>query len=781
MVNEQSIATESPLLLSEAHSIGQTFVARYDGLKGVEVQLSFPQPTQDEIHFHLRSEPGALQDLTSTVIRMAEISDGGYYPFLFEPQKDSNQQYFYFFLELTGAEIVEVGSAGGDAYLDGAMYQDHEPLDRQMSFRLIYDPFLALGGLFKEVISWIGMLITAIFLFLLPGLALLTMSFPKTSRISSISRLALGIGIGLALYPVLFLWTDLLDLHLGSLYAWVPPILSLMYLLWRFRSWRPSFHIKTLVHEWSSSDSFLPDIALLVAVSALLFLDFFEIRSLDLPLWGDSVHHTMISQLLVHNQGLFDSWEPLAELQSLTYHFGFHANTAVFHWITGSSLPQSVLWTGQIVSFMAVFSLYPLVQKAGGKKWGGVIALLIAGFLSAIPNFYLNWGRYTQLAGQAILPAAVYLIWESMEDRTRNWPLLGLTCIAIAGLGLTHYRVLIFALIFFFALILMILRKKNLTELIKRISVIGLGAGLIFLPWFINTFQGKITTNFLRSLTIPASAATDWTQQYNAIGDLTHYLPTTLWILLAGAILLAFLQRMKGAILILVWWLLILLATNPQWMHLPGEGTISNFAFFIAVYIPSSLLIGVVSGGMLSKLPHAWTRVLSIIVFCLLVVGLNLRLKDLDIKNHNIATKPDIRASDWIQENTSPEAKFLTNAFFAYNDTNIVGSDGGWWLRLLADRDTTLPPINYGTEKGPRTDYRLWVNALYMEITSKGITHPDVLRILEERSVTYIYIGQRNGRANYSGPDILLADRLLSDDHFQLVYHVDRVWIFKIQ
>jgi len=42
---------------------------------------------------------------------------------------------------------------------------------------------------------------------------------------------------------------------------------------------------------------------------------------------------------------------------------------------------------------------------------------------------------------------------------------------------------------------------------------------------------------------------------------------------------------------------------------------------------------------------------------------------------------------------------------FAYGDSVIVGSDGGWWLPLLARRQTTLPPINYGSEQGVRADY----------------------------------------------------------------------------
>jgi len=148
---------------------------------------------------------------------------------------------------------------------------------------------------------------------------------------------------------------------------------------------------------------------------------------------------------------------------------------------------------------------------------------------------------------------------------------------------------------------------------------------------------------------------------------------------------------------------------------------------------------------------------------------------------HALVTRPDIRAAEWIQENTPQDARFLVNSFFAYDDTVIVGSDGGWWLPLLAQRQTTLPPLTYGSEGGPRPDYVQWINALTTEIQNKGIAHPDVLALLRERGVTHVYIGQRQGRVNYGGPYVLEPGQLLASPNFRLVYHQDRVWVFEVQ
>jgi len=420
---------------------------------------------------------------------------------------------------------------------------------------------------------------------------------------------------------------------------------------------------------------------------------------------------------------------------------------------------------------------------------------------------------------------------------------MALTWIVLGGLALTHYRVLIFALLFFAAFFILRIRRDTWHALLARTFWSGIGAGLLFLPWFIHTFAGKIMLIFSTQLTTQAKAVSTWTQQYNAIGDLSSYLPMWLWWLLPVSIIWGLWRREKGVALVSLWSFLILLAANPQWLRLPGEGALSNFAVFIAAYIPVGVLVGYMLGGVISckfdnvtfprkdqnLLPQSPQRVtkeskklkagfpscyfvpfvvkklvsslnvtlsnksqvtsehkslalaLLILVFVVGAWGARQRLGDLQVMPHALATRPDIRAAEWIQENTPQDARFLVNSFFAYDDTVIVGSDGGWWLPLLARRQTILPPLNYGSERGPRPDYILWVNALTTEIQNKGIAHPDVLALLRARGVTYVYVGQRQGRVNYGGPHVLEPEQLLASPNFRPVYHQDRVWVFEVQ
>jgi hypothetical protein len=194
------------------------------------------------------------------------------------------------------------------------------------------------------------------------------------------------------------------------------------------------------------------------------------------------------------------------------------------------------LWTGQILNILAVICVYPLAIRIGGNRWAGIAALLIAGLLVPMPMYYLNWGRYTQLAGQVILLGVALLAWIDLESEDQRWSPIALVGLVFVGLGLTHYRILIFAAIFLVAFVLVYASKKKLRFQIRRILAYAVFAMIIFLPWFIRIFSGRLPLMFERQITTPASQISAFTEQYNSIGNLSTYLPVWLWILLPLAI-----------------------------------------------------------------------------------------------------------------------------------------------------------------------------------------------------------------------------------------------------
>lgn len=776
-------SSPTPAALQAGHTVGQTFSARHAGLTSVDVFLAPHSPAAGQVTLNL--QPLGSGQAVSASLPAAGVAAPGFVRFTFEPQPGSRNQDYQATLALDGPGRILVGNGPGNTYADGALYQDGQPVDAQMAFRLGYDPVRMAAGFAVETAHWLALLAAAAGLYVAPGLALLAYAWPRFAPAGWAERIGIAIGVSLAIYPVLLLWTGLAGLHLGPLYAWAPGIAGVVALAWRFRRWRPSA-IPAAWRAWAASGNVWPDVTLVVIAGLVIASRCVVIGSMDTPLWGDSYHHTVITQLIVDHGGLFSSWLPYAEMQTFTYHFGFHADAAVFHWVTGLDTPQAVLWTGQIVNVLAVIALYPLGVRVSGNRWGGVFAVLLAGLLGPMPMTYTNWGRYTQLAGQAILPAVAGLTWSALGSpapgRRAALKEIALCILAVAGVALTHYRILILAILFFGVCLAPNLRKGRALASLARLALIGVGAGALFLPWFLNVFAGKVLVFLGYQLSTPAQAVWEFTSQYNAAGDLATYAPVLLWLALPIGVGWGLWRRQRGVALVAAWWFLAILVANPRWLNLPGEGAINNFAVLIAAYIPVSLLAGSALSWIASQTRRRW--VAPACLLAAVVAGLwgaRQRLDDVAPATYALFTRPDARAADWIQKNLPADARLLVNSFPAYGGYVIVGSDGGWWLPLLTGRQTNVPPMNYGNEQEPRPDYLLWVKALPAEIQSQGISHPETLAMLRQRGYTHVYIGQQQGAVGNPGDPTLSVHSLLDSRSFVPVYHQDRVWIFEIR
>ena len=782
-------ANTSLIRLENGKMIGQTFTAGYRGLNGVAIFLKPDVQGDGQLVFHLQEAgtPGSGQELASTSLSLERVQQPGFYRLDFAPQQDSTHHDYYFWFEIQGNGNLLTARGPAEVYLDGALYMNHEPQDAQLTFRLAYDRIQAVQGLLYEGGNWLVLLGLALLLFLLPGWALLSFCLPDWNQLWWAVQAGLSVGVSLAIYPVLLLWTNLVGLHLGVWYAWLPPLFGVGGLIWRFR--RRPLRMPDLrrIHP-----AWLPDLAMVSLLALLMFIRMWVMRGLVVPMWGDSYQHTMITQLMVDHNGLFNTWLPYSPSQSFTYHFGFHSLAAAFHWMSRLPVNQATLWAGQLVNIFAVLALVPLASRIGRSRWAGVTAVFVAGFLLTLPQIYINWGRYTQLAGQVILPVAAYLGWVLLSDSRFQKRQIAVVGLVMGGLALTHYRVLVFGGLFFVVAYLIEFSRRTAVQLAGRILQAGAIAMILFLPWFVRIFSGTLLSLFAAQVSTPSTQVGTAIQEFNTIGSIFNFMPPWLWLILLLVAGWGLWRREKGAALIAFWWTLNLLSANPQWLHLPGTGAIGSFTVMIACYIPAALLIGGALGWTFVPMPastqtepHLPASILRPgVSFLLLIVAIGAgmwtarqRINDVDTFGSTLFTRADQRAATWIRANVPQEKVFLVNSFLAYSGTLAVGSDGGWWLPLQASRQTTLPPINYDTEAGPRPDYTAWVNQLTATLQQKGLDDRDSLDLLKDHNVTHVYIGQRNGSVNSPGP-LFTAEQLIENAHFKLLYHQDRVWIF---
>src|SRR4030042_1177968 len=93
----------------------------------------------------------------------------------------------------------------------------------------------------------------------------------------------------------------------------------------------------------------------------------------------------------------------------------------------------------------------------------GLFAAIITGFITPMPAYYTSWGRYTELTGLLILPAAFTLVLLLMEvnKSRRKFLIVFLSAITLGGLFLVLYLVTVFlgCLFVSYFVIFMVIKK----------------------------------------------------------------------------------------------------------------------------------------------------------------------------------------------------------------------------------------------------------------------------------------------------------------------------------
>ena len=183
----------------------------------------------------------------------------------------------------------------------------------------------------------------------------------------------------------------------------------------------------------------------LLAFAAILAFRFYQARTLVVPAWVDSVHHTLLTRLILETGGVPADFEPYMPVP-LHYHAGFHTVTALFAFLSGLEPVRAVLVFGQVLNAAAALGVYRLAHAIWGGWRRGLAAMLLVGFAFQMPAYYLTWGRYTLLAGIFIFTIAASMVLEAQrgeEGAGRGVQLAVLT----AGLIFSHYlAAILFAL-----------------------------------------------------------------------------------------------------------------------------------------------------------------------------------------------------------------------------------------------------------------------------------------------------------------------------------------------
>jgi hypothetical protein len=430
-----------------------------------------------------------------------------------------------------------------------------------------------------------------------------------------------------------------------------------------------------------------------------------QVGELPLPAWVDSVHHALIVRLIEEQGGLPRDFLPFFPAE-FHYHFGFHAAAAVFGWWSGLEAGEAVLWLGQALNAAVSLSVYRLgytlaggdegaQQELGGGRRGfavGLGAALLSGFMFQMPGYYATWGRYTLLAGLALLGPALAAVWELWRE-PGQWGAGVRLALLTAGMGLCHIFVVGLAGLFL-ALVGLAGGWRDRSKWKALAGWAGLGVGLA-LPWLL-----PAAVNFPMELgarlVLPAG------ENQGALESLRYTIfllgPRHNHILLGMAGMgLVFALRDRGLRPLAAWGLALGLLALPWGVRLdpfrPDYFTIVLF-FPAAILLAALVVDGAAAVGRLAG-GRGWVEAGALALALGLFLAWGLRETRRVINSATVlATHADVAALEWVRENTPAEARFFINSARWIGEV-YRGVDGGYWLAPYTGRASLVPPALY--------------------------------------------------------------------------------------
>ncbi|MDQ2807667.1 MAG: hypothetical protein M3Z04_12285, partial [Chloroflexota bacterium] len=438
-IDQLRAGTDSAALGPTATRLGQTFRADQAGLSTVAVQLAAISVLPADGRFRLWREDDPGPPILDVPLTAGDFSGNPYLAFHFAPLADSAGRRYRFAISSTAplADALAVQVAAYDAYSAGAASLDGVAQAGDLTFRT-YDTYTALSfarDCAHALTDHGADLLTALLFLLLPGFAL-SLVLPGWS---AGQRLIAAPALTLLAWAVLLLalwavgegsgvrgqgsgWV------LGAV-AWGVIGLSALVLLWRarqagffaaLRMTEPQTDVRRMTGSPQSAirnpQSAIYALLLVALLGITLGSRWATIRDLVAGMGLDAYHHTLVTQLILDRGGVPRDYAPYAPLASFTYHFGFHAFAAALGRLAPAGWPVAQLMplAGQLATALPVLTLALFGARVLGNRWLGLVAGGLAGTVAIFPAFYVNWSRYTQGLGLALLPVAWVLVLDAL-------------------------------------------------------------------------------------------------------------------------------------------------------------------------------------------------------------------------------------------------------------------------------------------------------------------------------------------------------------------------------
>jgi hypothetical protein len=504
------------------------------------------------------------------------------------------------------------------------------------------------------------------------------------------AKIAAQIAAGLALWPILFLWTSIFSLHWTSF--GVRCVVAACAGVALFPRRGPRFVLRIT----------FPAVLLLAVLAVTGRTRLAAIAGLQLPPWVDSVHHTMLVRLFLMKGSVPATYDPFIPGAAAFYHWGFHAIAAAFLWFQGRTEPfavaSGVLGLGQLFNAATPLFVYAAALSMVRSRSAAVVAAALSGLVSYYPAYYVSWGRYTHLTGVLLL-----LAWIALAMRARRLTAGSVASLAIvaAGLALIHVRLAFFAVTF---TIVALFRRKMRPALLAA----GAVACILVLPWLVQ--MRHVAPHAIA----PGEGDPRWTSPADVRANLlwVPHAAELLSVATAGLTGIANIGPLSTAMRIasFVWWLAIIVliarrhrprallaayAILAAWCALTLlilNTTHLQFATNTSAAITAFVPVCIAAGALVAWCVRRYGSAIVVIACC--VIGV-MTLSNVINPSTVIAGPADVAALHWIHDSLPPSATIIGRVQPWYGGA-FIGVDGAYWSSVLTDRRSLPPPSLYG-------------------------------------------------------------------------------------
>jgi len=437
----------------------------------------------------------------------------------------------------------------------------------------------------------------------------------------------------------------------------------------------------------------------------------------------------------------------------------------------------------QFLNGICGVGVYLLLDRYAGRR-AALIGAVVAGLLTQHPALYFNWGRFTQVAAQAIMLIAWAVTVDALECAVKDDILpfreLLLAAFLSGSVFLLHFR----AAIFYGVLVAIGCLRLGFWALrIHRIKSWGLALGVLgiltllvvspalwrALMWRITRIGSATTLHGIERQAVEEA-------YYGLTWSIVPYLVAPRWLMgIAVVCALVVILRRSRTLDQVLWAVLLPLLGVAYQLKISWLRVTNLSGILIMFYLPLAAVVGDTIGWFLDhpRLPRILRNagfLLLVSLFCLNEAYA--RATTVESFRYFLAQE-DVIAMAWIRENVPTDAMFAINTYF-WLPHAPHGADGGYWLPYFAERQTTAGTMlnNLGSAA-----YQEMIIYRSQQVKRLEFGDAAALHDLRAAGVTHIYLG---ARPHFAGGGLSRAV-LLQMNALTLIYDQGGVAIFALQ